>query len=95
MTYDNTLGSANLCIYLNGTLDNSGNYTDAISGDAYKVYIGGYAEPPDFATGEKRSFDGKVDEARFSIIDRGANWIKATYLTTSGAFITYGSEEET
>jgi hypothetical protein len=91
MTFDNTLTTAALKGYVNGSLDASGNVGVAFSlnNTAGPVYIG------NTPTGVTAGFwNGAQDEVRVASGARSANWITTEYNNQSapGTFATLGTE---
>ena len=82
--------ATNTTLYLNGSPDGSG--ASVTINDGEKSWIGGTENN---SPGDD-DFLGLIDEVRVSAgsnSDFSADWIKAQYLSTTGAFNTFGSEE--
>ena len=86
-TYDATLGSDNMKIYINGVLDNADDYAGTLdqAGIPTPAYLGNYTSSYLY---------GISDENRISKdIARSADWIKATYETGRDHLVDFGTEE--
>ena len=72
-TYDPSLPSANMKLFVNGAQDtNTGDYTAALVTNSLPFVIGAY---PD----DRYAFDGLIDEVRISDVARDADWVAASY----------------
>lgn len=91
MVFDNTLTTAALKGYVNGSLDSSGDIgvAFALQNTAGPVYIGN--TPAGVTAG---FWNGKQDEVRIASVARSANWIATEYNNQSapGTFETLGAE---
>jgi len=85
-TYDKTLGSNNQKALKNGSIAGQRNQTGDIDTNTNNLDIGR----------DGWSFDGIIDEIRFSNIDRGLAWHKFEYYNMNEADheLSWGSEEE-
>lgn len=66
ITYDQTLGSNNLKLYVDGSLYAQTNYSTVLPNNAANLYIGGYDNPGNGVNGgaNGRFFNGRIDEVR-------------------------------
>ena len=72
-TYDKSLPSDNMKIFINGEQDPStGNYTSTLLQNNNPLQIGAYGDG-------RYAFDGTIDEVRVSDTALDADWIKASY----------------
>lgn len=76
-SYDSSLGSANLKMFINGVLDNTQNYTTVISNNSNPIVVGTY-----FAAGSNNMI-GELAEVEFSngVIRHTATYTPPTILT--------------
>ena len=72
-----------LTAYVNGELDRSFT-TGLAKGGAAPPLIGAYR------ASDPRAFDGRIDEVRFSNVERSSNWVWATWMNTVSNFMFCG-----
>jgi len=82
-------GNENI-IYLQGEAENTNSDTTTPGSVSTPVTIGARRNAPSTI---QDYFDGIIDEVRISNTARSADWIKASYLSETDAFITFGEEE--
>ena len=92
-TYDGSGASAGMKIYVDGVRDDattieSGSYSSMKNTDATVMLGARFSGAPGNLS---YLLDGKEDEVRISAAERSADWGAAQYLSTTDAFITYGS----
>jgi len=80
------MGNPGLYVYKDGQYSSqvTTDYNSAAGVDHWKIGDRDDANQP---------IDGTVDEYRFSVTNRSGDWINAEYLSMTGTFITYGTEE--
>jgi hypothetical protein len=80
-------------LYLNGSQVNTASVATNALNFPVTLLIGAQWDT-DTGGGAKRNyFQGDLDEIRLSTAARSAGWIKATHVSITDTFITYGSEE--
>ena len=92
-TYDGSGTSAGMKIYVDGVRDDattidSGSYSSMKNTDATVMLGARFSGAPGNLS---YLLDSKEDEVRISAAERSADWGAAQYLSTTDAFITYGS----
>ncbi len=89
VVYDSSSTANNPVIYINGvavTLTESSTPVGTVASDAATpLSIGNRSGATD------RSFAGKIDEVRLESGQRSAQWAAAQYLSTTDAFVTFGT----
>ena len=79
-----TMGDMTIRFYLDGNFIGSDVFTDVPLASSYPVEIG-------LRMGSNNYFEGIIDEVRISNTVRSADWIKASYLSSSDSMISFGS----
>jgi len=85
-----TSGAGNWKMYRDGGTEiNTGSRTGTISSRSEENGIGGAT------AGDRRWFDGSIDEVRISRVVRSPDWVQATYgnMSNNGAFNAYGTTQ--
>lgn len=75
-SYDSSLGSNNLKLFINGTLDVQGTYTTAVTDNAVQLVVGSYFDTT-------HNFVGQISEVDFSaaVVRNTASYTPPTSLT--------------
>jgi hypothetical protein len=84
ITWDKDVASGEFKVYVNATEENSGTRSTALPSYAQENEIG-------HRTG--KNWNGGIDEARISDIDRGVDWLKVDYYSQDDNILTWSAAE--
>jgi len=93
-TYDGSKNLSGLALYVDGqketiVIDKSVGTYDGMRDETYQLDIGEGAYSGD----NLYDFDGAIDEARISTVQRSDHWISAQYDSMTGILVTIGAEQ--
>ena len=80
-------------LYYDGTQVSSGAVSTNALTFRTTLLIGAQWDTATGGSAKRNWFKGDMDEVRTSTTARSAGWVKATYLTLTDAYITYGAQE--
>lgn len=95
VTRSGSAGNWTARIYINGALDSTASSvtTDPNGGATTTTCIAALHDSPLCSASGVLNFSGDIDEARVSSTARSTEWMEATYITTTNAMNTFGSED--
>lgn len=85
-SYDSSLGSNNLKLFINGVLDTQGNYSTAITNNAYPIVVGSYFDV-------SHCINGYIAEFEFcaGVVRNTSNYTPPNIITPDGSTTVYWS----